>query len=69
VPITPRSRRWSQKIIHDDFERPRLEQIQADADQRQKQANYRFSPERLVIAKDASVDGHWDFRLRIPVLD
>jgi hypothetical protein len=58
TPIASRSRRWSQEIIHDDFERPGLEQIQPDADERQKQASYRFSPKRLVIAKDAPVDGH-----------
>ena len=67
LPIAARSRRWSQEIVHDDFERPRLEQIQANADERQKQADYRFSPERLVIAKDAPVNRHLNFGLRILV--
>jgi hypothetical protein len=35
--------------------------------QRQKQADYRFSPERLVIAKDAPVNRHLNFELRILV--
>ena len=64
TPIAARSRRWSQEIVDDDLKRPRLEQIQADADQRQKQADYRLSPKRLVIAKDAPVDGHANFGLR-----
>jgi hypothetical protein len=67
VPIAARSRRWSQEIVNDDFEWPRFEQIQANADQRQKQANYCFSPERLVIAKDAPVNRHLNFELRILV--
>ena len=67
LPIAPRSRRWSQEIVNDDFEWPRLEQIQANADERQKQADYRFSPERLVIAKDAPVNRHLNFELRILV--
>ena len=65
LPIAPRSRRWPQEIVNDDFERPRLEQIQANADERQKQAENRFSPERLVIAKDAPVNRHLNFGLRI----
>src|SRR5215831_8861542 len=67
APITSRSRCWSQEIVHDDFERPWLEQIQPNAEERQKQTNYRFSPERLVIAKDAPVDGHANFGLRVPI--
>ena len=67
MPIAPRSRRWSQEIVHDDFEWPRFEQIEANADERQKQANYRFSPEQLVIEKDAPVNRHLNLELRILV--
>jgi hypothetical protein len=67
VPIAARSGRWSQEIVNDDFEWPRFEQIQANADQREKQANYRFSPERLVVAKDAPVNRHLILELRILV--
>ena len=61
--------RRSQEIVYNDFEWPRFEQIQADADQRQKQAEYRFSPERLVIAKDAPVNRHVNLVLRVSDLD
>jgi len=67
APIALRGPRWPQEIVNNDFEWPRLEQIQANADQRQKQADYRFSPERLVIAKDAPVNRHLNFELRILV--
>ena len=67
MPVTPCSRRCSQKIVHDDFEWPGLKQIQAYADERQEQADYRFSPERLVVAKDAPVNRHLNFELRILV--
>ena len=67
MPIAPRSRRWSQEIVNDDFEWPRLEQIKANADERQKQANCRFSPEQLVIEKDAPVNRHLNLELQILV--
>jgi hypothetical protein len=52
-------------MVNVDLDWRRLEQIQANADERQKQADYRFSPERLVIAKDAPVNRHLNFGLRI----
>jgi hypothetical protein len=66
--MAPRSRRWSQKIVNDDFEWPRLEQIQANTDERQKQADDRFAPERLVIAKDAAINRHSYTRSRVVIL-
>ena len=61
LPIGVHGRRRSQEIVHNDFERPRLEQIEANSDERQKQPENRLSPERLIVPKDAPVNGHLNF--------
>ena len=64
-PIAAYGNARSQEIVHDDLERPRLEQIQANSDERQKQTENRLSPKRLVVPKDALINGHLNFSLRI----
>ena len=59
--------RWSctQKIVNDNLERPRLEQVQAYADKRQAQSEDRLCQERPVVAENAPVDRHVNLGLRI----
>src|SRR5207249_7172253 len=55
-----RVNRWagSQKIVNDDLERPRLEQVQADSEKREKEPENRLSQEWSVVAENASIDPH-----------
>src|SRR5438094_206002 len=55
-----RANRWagSQKIVNDDLERPRLEQVQADSEKREKEPENRLSQEWSVVAENASIDPH-----------
>src|SRR5215469_2907594 len=57
APIAVRGNARSQKIVHDDLERPRLKQVQDNTDKRQKQAEDRLSPKRLVVPEDAPING------------
>src|SRR5947208_10044397 len=59
--------RWSctQKIVNDNLERPRLEQVQAYADKRQAQSEDRLCQERPVVAENAPVDRHENLGLGI----
>jgi hypothetical protein len=52
-------------MIHDNFKRPRFEQVQGYAEERQKQSENRLPEERPVIAENAPVDRHVNFGLRI----
>ena len=54
-----------QNVVDDDLKRPRFEQTQTDADDRQEQSEDGLGKERPVVAKDASVDRHRNFRLQI----
>ena len=65
MPVT--TRRWTRtkKIVHDQFKRPRLEKIQTDGDERQKQSKNGLSKERSVVTEDAPVDRHLNLGLRI----
>ena len=65
VRITARGWIRSQKIVYDDFERPYLEQIQADAEEREQQSDNRLRQKGPVVTKDAPVDRHGNFRLQI----
>ncbi len=65
VPIAAWCRIWSQKIIHDYFERPRFEQIQSDANEREQQADHGLRQKWSVIAKDTPIDRHDNLRLQI----
>ena len=47
-----------ENLVHDDAERPRLEQIQPDRYQRDGQREQRGPQKRLVVSQNAPVDGH-----------
>src|SRR5207247_9725294 len=64
-PSFPTRRSSDLEIVNNDLERPRLEQVEANSDERQKQAKNCLSPKRLIVPKDAPIDGHLNFRLRI----
>src|SRR5882724_1648496 len=54
-----------QNLIHNDLERPRLEQIQTDPDKRQQKPKRSLRPERPVVSKNATIDRHGKLRLQI----
>lgn len=54
-----------QNVVDDELERPRFEQIQGDADDREEQSGDRLRKKRPIVTNDASVDRHIDFGLRI----
>src|SRR5439155_19768078 len=50
-------------IVDDHFNRPRFEQVQANAYQRKKQSEDRLPQEHAVITENAAVDRHGEFRI------
>ena len=65
APITARCRARTKEIVHDQLKRPRLEQIQANADKRDEQSEDRLTQKRSVVTENAPVDRHLNLGLRI----